>query len=359
MHAAQHRAFEHRAAVGPSQVSTVHVKSRPEVDASVSTLRACHAPGPPTSPHCSASSTPSARRSWPPAASGVPFHPAPSSVDFDGNIAVAQLGNAGLGVLSLLVALAFVQRWGRHVPRWLLAVGAGTALLSGLAGAIVVATSLTGLREDHGQWGIDSLVLGVAPLGAWLLLTIAAVREWHAGRSPSRPAALAAVSSGPRHAGRRRGLVAPRHSGRQRGLVAPRHSGRRRGLVAPRHPGRHGGLAAPRHPGRARPSPARGRRTLRSRAPWPPRRVRRRRGLRRLRRPQAALGARRRVAPAPGAAPPGRAAGHARPRRRERRESLGDGRARARRGRARGRDRARSACPARARRGRSRRCSRC
>ncbi len=45
----------------------------------------------------------------------------------------------------------------------------------GLAGAIVVATSLTGLREDHGQWGIDSLVLGVAPLGAWLLLTLAAL----------------------------------------------------------------------------------------------------------------------------------------------------------------------------------------
>src|SRR5688572_14958932 len=68
---------------------------------------------------------------------GVPFHPAPASVDLDGNIAVAQLGNAGLGVLSMLVALAFVQRWGRHVPRALLALGAGAALLSGLAGAIV------------------------------------------------------------------------------------------------------------------------------------------------------------------------------------------------------------------------------
>ncbi len=126
---------------------------------------------------------------------GVPLHPAPASVDFDGNIAVAQLGNASLGVLSMLVALAFVQRWGRHVPRWLLALGAGASLLSGLAGALVVATSLTGLREDHGQWGIDSLVLGVAPLGAWWLLTLAALREWRAGRSSRWPSCSAGAGT--------------------------------------------------------------------------------------------------------------------------------------------------------------------
>jgi len=145
---------------------------------------------------------------------GVPFHPAPASVDLDGNIAVAQLGNAGLGVLSMLVALAFVQRWGRHVPRALLALGAGAALLSGLAGAIVVATSLTGLREDHGQWGIDSLVLGVAPLGAWLLLTIAAVREWRAGRSPRAAApAVTAASLRPAGAATARLVALPRRAG--------------------------------------------------------------------------------------------------------------------------------------------------
>ena len=133
---------------------------------------------------------------------GVPFHPAPASVDFDGNIAVAQLGNASLGVLSMLVALAFVQRWGRHVPRALLAFGAGAALLSGFAGAIVVATSLTGLREDHGQWGIDSLVLGVAPLGAWLLLTLAAVREWRAAGAPTSRARRSARARPSRAAAR-------------------------------------------------------------------------------------------------------------------------------------------------------------
>ena len=30
-----------------------------------------------------------------------------------------------------------------------------------------MAASLTGLREDHGQWGVDSLLLGVPPLAAW------------------------------------------------------------------------------------------------------------------------------------------------------------------------------------------------
>ena len=269
---------------------------------------------------------------------GVPFHPAPASVDFDGNIAVAQLGNASLGVLSMLVALAFVRRWGRHVPRGLLALGAGAALVSGSAGAIVVGTSLTGLREDHGQWGIDSLVLGVAPLGAWLLLTLAAVREWRAGRSPRtgeaavalspRPAAPASSALSPRPATPAAAALSPRPASAAALALSPRPAtpvaaalslrpASAAALALSRRPATPVAAAlspAPRHARASRrPLPARGRGPLRRPAPRPPRRVRGRRGLRRLRRPEAALGARRRVAPAPDAAPGGRGAGHARP----------------------------------------------
>ena len=146
-------------------------------------------------------------------------------MDFDGNIAVAQLGNAGLGLVSLLVALAFVARWGRQVPRWLLALGAGVALLSGLAGALVVATSLTGLREDHGQWGIDSLVLGVAPLGAWFLLTRAALRDLRRARHAAGRVSHAAAHRSARRPGLRRRSHAAR---RFRALTARGHAPRSR-----------------------------------------------------------------------------------------------------------------------------------
>ena len=109
---------------------------------------------------------------------GVPGHTAPpeAAARFDGDIVTAQLGNAGLGLVIAALALALVHRWGRRIPAALLAAGAGAALLGGIAGVAVVATSLTGLREDHGQWGIDSLVLGVAPLAAWAVLTAHALR---------------------------------------------------------------------------------------------------------------------------------------------------------------------------------------
>ncbi len=73
----------------------------------------------------------------------------------------------------------------------LLAAGAGAALIGGIAGVAVVVMSLTGLREDHGQWGIDSLVLGVAPLAAWAVLTAHAIRavNW------PRPAPLIAAAA--------------------------------------------------------------------------------------------------------------------------------------------------------------------
>jgi Protein of unknown function (DUF3995) len=120
---------------------------------------------------------------------GVPFHPAPPEAyeGFTGDVAVAQLGNAGLGVACVVVALALIRPWGRRLPTGVLAAGAVAALASGLAGAVVVLTSLLGVREDHGQWGIDSLLLGVLPLPAWGVLATAAVR---ASRVPSLVRAL-------------------------------------------------------------------------------------------------------------------------------------------------------------------------
>lgn len=125
---------------------------------------------------------------------GVPGHPAPPEAyeRFSGDVVAAQLGNAGVGLVSVLIALALVQRWGRRIPAALLAAGAGVALLSGIAGAAVVAGSLAGVREDHGQWGIDSLALGLAPLAAWAVLTVAAARAARAEGLPPRLRALRA-----------------------------------------------------------------------------------------------------------------------------------------------------------------------
>jgi Protein of unknown function (DUF3995) len=119
---------------------------------------------------------------------GLPGHPAPQEAyeRFPGDIVAAQLGNAALGLLTAALALALVQRWGRRVPTAVLAAGAIVALAGSIAGAVVVVTSLTGLREDHGQWGIDSLLHGIASLAAWVVLAVAAVRAASSERLPPR-----------------------------------------------------------------------------------------------------------------------------------------------------------------------------
>jgi hypothetical protein len=130
---------------------------------------------------------------------GVPGHAAPAEAyeDFSGSVVAAQLGSAALGLLSAAVALALVQRWGRHIPSAVLAGGATAALLGGIAGTVVVATSLVGVREDHGQWGLDSLMLGLAPLPAWLVLTRAALGAIRVNGPPTwlRPGRRAAVAA--------------------------------------------------------------------------------------------------------------------------------------------------------------------
>jgi hypothetical protein len=125
---------------------------------------------------------------------GVVGHPAPREVteSFSGSVVAAQLGNAALGVLMAVVALALVHRWGRRIPSALLAAGAVASVGCGIAGMAVVVASLTGLREDHGQWGVDSLVLGAVPLVAWVVLAGAVLRAVRLPRLP--PAALAAAA---------------------------------------------------------------------------------------------------------------------------------------------------------------------
>ena len=135
---------------------------------------------------------------------GVPGHPAPPEAyeRFTGDVVAAQLGNAAVGLVTVALTLALVQGWGRRLPAAALAAGAGAALLAGISGCLVVAASLTGLREDHGQWGVDSLVLGAAPLAAWFVLTLAAARAAHAegvppwARSLVRPGRRAALVAG-------------------------------------------------------------------------------------------------------------------------------------------------------------------
>jgi hypothetical protein len=123
---------------------------------------------------------------------GALGHPAPAqrTDHFTGNIVVAQLGNAAIGLLTVLVALACVQRWGRRIPPIVLTAGAAANLLGVFAGTAIVLTSLAGLRQDHGQWGIDSLLLGAPPMAAWLALTGAAAR---AARAAGLPAPLRAL----------------------------------------------------------------------------------------------------------------------------------------------------------------------
>jgi Protein of unknown function (DUF3995) len=147
---------------------------------------------------------------------GLPGHPAPPEA-YEGvsDVAAAQFGSAALGLVPVAVALALVQRWGRRIPAAVLAAGAVVALVGVTAGAVVVTTSLVGLREDHGQWGLDSLLLAAAPVLPWLLLTAAALRAaraeglppWarelpgrtlralRAGTRPGRRAALAAAAA--------------------------------------------------------------------------------------------------------------------------------------------------------------------
>ncbi len=140
---------------------------------------------------------------------GVPGHSAPPEdyERFSGDVVLAQLGNAALGLVTAALALALVTSCGRRVPSALLAGGAIVVLAAAVAGSVVVVSSLTGLREDHGQWGFDSLVLGVVPLVAWLVLAVASVRG-ERGRVKALTARMRGAARAATRPGRRAALAA-------------------------------------------------------------------------------------------------------------------------------------------------------
>ena len=161
--------------------------------------------GPATRPPCSPSSTPRPRSSWPAAGSSAcpatPRRPRPTSAS-PGTSPPPSSAMPPSVSRARSSRSRWCSAWGRRIPAAVLAAGACAALLGGLAGLVVVTASVTGLREDHGQWSIDSLVLVAAPLAAWFVLTAAAVRATRAEGLPRwlraliRPGRGAALAAG-------------------------------------------------------------------------------------------------------------------------------------------------------------------
>jgi hypothetical protein len=110
---------------------------------------------------------------------GVVGFPAPPEAyeGFTRDVATAQIAGVPTGLATAALALALVHPWGRRLPRRALAAGAVLATVGWLAGASVVVASLTGLREDHDQWGVAALPLALAPPAVWLVLARSAVRD--------------------------------------------------------------------------------------------------------------------------------------------------------------------------------------
>ncbi|WP_329382608.1 DUF3995 domain-containing protein [Streptomyces sp. NBC_01351] len=115
---------------------------------------------------------------------GMPGSPAPPEVQarFE-HPALAQAGNAALGVGAAAVAWAAVARWGARIPRWLLLGALALAVVMQLAGAVV-----TVARGGPGMSLSDWAMSGVQ-LAAWCVVTVsyaartrgpARVRPWAA-----------------------------------------------------------------------------------------------------------------------------------------------------------------------------------
>lgn len=102
---------------------------------------------------------------------GLPGFPAPVRPGVD--VVAAQLGNASVGVVGALLALAALRRWGR-LPWFLLVVGLAVATLSeGIGAAVLVARVLRVVD------GFAALPPGPAPaVGAAYAVLTAALFAW-------------------------------------------------------------------------------------------------------------------------------------------------------------------------------------
>ncbi len=104
---------------------------------------------------------------------GMPGSPAPESVQaqFE-HPALAQAGNALLGVAAGAVAWATVARWGARIPRWMLLCAVVPAFVMQALGAAV---SLVGPRSGLARSGrgvVLDVVWGEVQLAAWLVLAV-------------------------------------------------------------------------------------------------------------------------------------------------------------------------------------------
>ncbi|MFE1771519.1 hypothetical protein [Streptomyces sp. NPDC059008] len=104
---------------------------------------------------------------------GMPGHPAPAAVQAQfAHAGLAQAGNAALGVLAALVALASVTRWGARIPRWALCCALALALVMLSLGAVATIGRTDFAWDRLGRGGVLGCVREGAQFGAWLVVTV-------------------------------------------------------------------------------------------------------------------------------------------------------------------------------------------
>jgi hypothetical protein len=104
---------------------------------------------------------------------GMPGHPAPAAVQAQfAHAGLAQAGNAALGALAALVALASVTRWGARIPRWALCCALTLSLVVLSLGAVAT-LGRTDFAWGHVGWGeVLGFVRDGAQFGAWLVVAV-------------------------------------------------------------------------------------------------------------------------------------------------------------------------------------------
>ncbi|TJZ57134.1 hypothetical protein FCH28_06645 [Streptomyces piniterrae] len=102
---------------------------------------------------------------------GMPGHPAPAAVQAQFEHAgLAQAGNASLGLIAALVALATVTRWGSRIPRWMLLCAVSLAsVMQSLGAVIMIQRADLDLAHLDGSAAFE-VVSGGVQIAAWLVV---------------------------------------------------------------------------------------------------------------------------------------------------------------------------------------------
>ncbi|MDQ8708313.1 hypothetical protein RCO28_38525 [Streptomyces sp. LHD-70] len=122
---------------------------------------------------------------------GMPGFPAPlGAADRVGDVAAAQLGNAGLGFGMAVVAVALLRpvanpvlRWGAIGVSWLGIAAVGAGVVGFGARAVGMAPAL-GAPPSHLVPAVAALLVGAVWVGAWGVATVGAMRG---ASRPERP----------------------------------------------------------------------------------------------------------------------------------------------------------------------------